>query len=57
MLVFERETQSCAREVQAFARDLIESHCPGIEWPDLLGSVRLGERFVRLGRILAAPPL
>ena len=32
--------------MQTFTRDLIDTHCPGIEWPDLLGSVRLGERFV-----------
>jgi len=32
--------------VQVFARGLIETHCPGFEWPDFLGAVRLGERFV-----------
>ena len=32
--------------MQAFARELIETHCPGAEWPDFLGAVRLGEPFV-----------
>ncbi|MCD6286834.1 MAG: hypothetical protein J7M39_13060 [Anaerolineae bacterium] len=32
--------------MQIFRRDLIETHCPGTEWPDFLGSVRMGESFV-----------
>ncbi|NIV29596.1 MAG: hypothetical protein GWN58_08830 [Anaerolineae bacterium] len=34
------------REVQTFTRDLIDNHSPGVEWPDFLGAVRLGETFV-----------
>jgi len=32
--------------MNSFSRDLIETHCPGMEWPDFLGHVRLGESFV-----------
>ena len=32
--------------MQVFARDLINAHCVGREWPDFLGQVRLGERFI-----------
>ena len=32
--------------MQIFARDLIGTHCPGVEWPDFAGSVALGESFV-----------
>ncbi len=32
--------------MQVFSRELIEKHCPGAEWPEFLGSVKLGERFV-----------
>ena len=32
--------------MQVFARELIETHCPGVEWPDFLGTVHLGEPFV-----------
>jgi acetamidase/formamidase len=29
-----------------FTRDLIEKHCSGIEWPEFVGIVKLGESFV-----------
>jgi acetamidase/formamidase len=32
--------------MQVFTRDLVETHCVGLEWPDFLGRVALGERFV-----------
>lgn len=32
--------------MRVFTRDLIETHCAGVEWPDLLGTVQLGESFV-----------
>lgn len=32
--------------MQLFSRNLIETHCPGLEWPDYVGSVALGESFV-----------
>jgi acetamidase/formamidase len=32
--------------MQVYTRDLIESHCAGVEWPGFLGSVQLGESFV-----------
>jgi acetamidase/formamidase len=32
--------------MQVFTRNLTVSHCPGVEWPDFLGAVRLGETFV-----------
>jgi len=32
--------------VQIFRSDLIETYCPGTEWPELLGSVKVGESFV-----------
>ncbi|GAG19668.1 unnamed protein product, partial [marine sediment metagenome] len=32
--------------MQVFTRDLIDTHCPGIEWPEFLGSVTLGESFI-----------
>ena len=32
--------------MQVFQRDLIETHCPGTEWPEFLGSVKVGESFV-----------
>jgi acetamidase/formamidase len=32
--------------MQVFARDCIERHCAGLEWPAFLGRVELGERFV-----------
>jgi amidase len=41
-----RAVQERKREMQVFARDLIETHCPGTEWPAFLGRVKLGETFV-----------
>ncbi len=32
--------------MKTFARDLIQKHCVGSEWPDMLGCVELGESFV-----------
>ena len=32
--------------MRVLERDLIETHCPGIEWPDFLAAVRLGDPFV-----------
>jgi len=32
--------------MQVFARELIETHCAGVEWPDFAGRVALGESFV-----------
>ena len=32
--------------MQVFTRDLIEQHCPGVEWPEFLGTVELDERFI-----------
>ncbi len=32
--------------MQGFTRDLIETHCVGLEWPDFLGRVALGEHFI-----------
>lgn len=32
--------------MQTFTRDLIQKHCVGSEWPDMLGCVQLGEAFV-----------
>ena len=32
--------------MQIFTRDLIETHSAGVEWPEFLGSVHLGESFV-----------
>jgi len=32
--------------MQIFTRDLIDTHCPGVEWPDFLGTVTLGEQFI-----------
>jgi len=33
-------------KMQVFTRDLIQKHCVGAEWPDMLGRVELGESFV-----------
>lgn len=30
---------------RVFTRDLIGTHCPGTEWPRMVGGVELGERF------------
>ncbi len=32
--------------MQTFTRDVIDEHCPGVEWPDFLGRVTPGEHFV-----------
>jgi len=32
--------------MKTFLRDHIETHCPGVEWPEFLGNVTLGESFV-----------
>ncbi len=32
--------------MQVFGRDLVETHCAGSEWPNFLGRVQPGERFV-----------
>ena len=32
--------------MQVFTRDLIKKHCVGVEWPEFLGRVRLGESFI-----------
>lgn len=32
--------------VQVFTRDMIGTHCAGVEWPEFLGKVELGESFV-----------
>ncbi len=32
--------------MQIFKREQIRSHCVGVEWPDFLGEVRLGESFI-----------
>jgi alkylation response protein AidB-like acyl-CoA dehydrogenase len=33
-------------EMQVFIRDLIDKHCFGAAWPELLGGAKLGARFV-----------
>jgi hypothetical protein len=38
--------EALEEEMQVFTRDRIETHCAGVEWPDFLGSVEPGERFV-----------
>ena len=32
--------------MQIFTRNLIHEHCAGVEWPDFLGEVQLGESFI-----------
>lgn len=32
--------------MQRFTRELIESHCAGVVWPKMLGTVQVGERFI-----------
>jgi hypothetical protein len=32
--------------MKTFSRDQIETHCAGVEWPEFLGSIKLGESFV-----------
>jgi acetamidase/formamidase len=32
--------------MQIFTRDLIQKHCVGAEWPDMLGRVEIGESFI-----------
>ena len=41
-------TTVCGRRInmQIFARNLIEEHCPGVRWPKPLGNVKLGEHFI-----------
>jgi len=32
--------------MQVFKHELIETHCVGVEWPEFLGKVKLGESFI-----------
>ena len=41
-----RTLQKQEGALRVFERDLIETHCPGVEWPEFLGAVNLGESFV-----------
>jgi amidase len=38
--------QEPQKEMHVFTRDLIEKHCAGVEWPEFMGTAKLGESFV-----------